>query len=40
MGGLGGGHYVADCKGYDGKWRHFDDSTVSESRPTLDGSSP
>lgn len=30
MGGTGGGHYTASCKGSDGKWRYFNDSSVSE----------
>ena len=30
MGGTGGGHYTASCKGVDGKWRYFNDSSVSE----------
>ena len=32
-GGMGGGHYVASCKNYfDGKWYHFNDSSVSNER--------
>lgn len=32
MGGLGGGHYTASCKGEDGKWFYYNDSNVSEIR--------
>lgn len=32
-GGMGGGHYVASCKNhFDGKWYHFNDSSVSPER--------
>ncbi|KAF8466708.1 hypothetical protein BDZ91DRAFT_657727, partial [Kalaharituber pfeilii] len=34
-GGLGGGHYTAYAKNYeDGKWYHFDDSSVSQTNPS------
>ena len=29
-GGTGGGHYFASCKDPDGKWRRYNDSTVTE----------
>jgi ubiquitin C-terminal hydrolase len=41
MGGLGGGHYTADCVNRDdGRWHNFNDSRVGPQSPTgLSGSS-
>ena len=29
-GDTGGGHYYAYCKDYDGKWREYNDASVTE----------